>query len=52
MQGMLSGVLVVAAFAAVAVATAIVAARLYRVSRWVPPGGPGGPGRDGERTDA
>ena len=52
MQGMLSGALVVAAFAAVAAAAVFVAARLYRVSRWVPPGGPGGPGRAGEQTDA
>src|SRR6476619_7277688 len=43
MQGMLSGVLVVAAFAVVTASAAIVAARLYRVSRWAPPGGPGGP---------
>ena len=52
MQGMVSGVLVVAAFAAVTVAAAFVAARLYRVSRWVPPDGPGDPGRAGEQTDA
>ena len=52
MQGMVSGVLVVAAFAAITVAAAFVATRLYRVSRWVPPGGPDGPGRAGEQTDA
>jgi hypothetical protein len=52
MQGMLSGVLVVAAFAAVTVAAAFVATRLYRVSRWVPPDGPGGRGPAGEQTDA
>src|SRR5437762_1766758 len=40
MQGMVSGVLVVAAFAVVA--AAFVATRLYRVSRWAPAGGPGG----------
>ena len=52
MQGMVSGLLVVAAFAVVTAAAAFVAARLYRVSRWAPPGGPGGPGRAGEQTDA
>ena len=52
MQGMVSGVLVVAAFAVVAAAAGFVAARLYRVSRWAPPGGPGGPGRAGEQPDA
>jgi hypothetical protein len=52
MQGMISGVLVIGAFAAVAAAAGFVAARLYRVSRWVPPGGPGGPGQGGEPTDA
>ena len=52
MQGMVSGVLVVAAFAAVTVAAAFVAVQLYRVSRWVPPGEPGAPGRAGEQTDA
>jgi len=49
---MVSGLLVVAAFAVVTAAAAFVAARLYRVSRWAPPGGPGGPGRAGEQTDA
>ena len=52
MQGMVSGVLVVAAFAVVAAAAGFVAARLYRVSRWAPPGGPGGPGRADEQGDA
>jgi hypothetical protein len=52
MQGMISGVLVVAAFAVVAAAAGFVAARLYRVSRWAPPGGPGGAGQAGEPTDA
>ncbi len=52
MQGMVGGVLVVAAFAVVAAAAAFVAARLYRVSRWVPPGEPGGAGRAGEQPDA
>jgi hypothetical protein len=52
MQGMVSGVLVVAAFAMVTTAAAFVAARLYRVSRWAPPGGLGGPGQAGEQTDA
>ena len=52
MQGMVSGVLVVATFAAVTAAAAFVAARLYRVSRWAPPGGPDGPGQAGEPTDA
>jgi hypothetical protein len=52
MQGMLSGVLVIAAFAVVTAAAAVVAARLDRVSRWAPPGGPGGSGRAGEQADA
>jgi hypothetical protein len=52
MQGMISGVLVVAAFAAVAAAAGFVATRLYRVSRWAPPGGPAGAGQTGEPTDA
>ena len=52
MQGMISGVLVVAAFATVAAAAGFVATRLYRVSRWVPPDSPGDPGRAGEQTDA
>jgi hypothetical protein len=52
MQGIVSGVLVVAAFAAVTVAAAFVAARLYRVSRWAPPGGPGAPEGAGEQADA
>jgi hypothetical protein len=52
MQGMISGVLVVAAFAAVAAAAVFVAARLYRVSRWAPPDGPGRAGQAGEPTDA
>ena len=52
MQGMISGVLVVAAFAVVAAAAGFVAARLYRVSRWAPPGKPDGPGQAGEPTDA
>ena len=51
MQGMVSGVLVVAAFAAVTVAAAFVATRLYRVSRWVPPSEPGH-GPAGGQTDA
>jgi hypothetical protein len=41
MQGMLSGVLLVGAFAAIAGAAVFVAARLYRVSRRVQTGGPG-----------
>jgi hypothetical protein len=45
-------VLVVVAFAVVTAAAAVVAARLYRVSRWAPPGGPGGRGRAGEQADA
>jgi hypothetical protein len=52
MQAMVSGVLVVAAFAVVAAAAGFVAARLYRVSRWAPPGAPGGEGRAGEQPDA
>jgi hypothetical protein len=53
MQGMISGVLVVAAFAVVAAAAGFVAARLYRVSRWAPPGAPGGAGgQAGEPFDA
>jgi hypothetical protein len=40
MQGMVSGVLVVAAFAMVAWAAGLVAVRLYRVSRRPLPGGP------------
>jgi hypothetical protein len=52
MQGMISGVLVVAAFAVVAAAAGFVATRLYRVSRWASPGEPGGPGQAGEPTDA
>ena len=52
MQGMVSGVLVVAAFAVVAAAAGFVAARLYRVSRWAPPGTPGGPAQAGEQPDA
>jgi hypothetical protein len=41
MLGVVSGVLTVGAFAAVAAAAGFVAVRLYRVSRWVQPGGPG-----------
>ena len=52
MQGMVSGVLVVAAFAVVAVAAGFVAVRLYRVSRWTPPRAPGGPARAGGQPDA
>jgi hypothetical protein len=52
MQGMVSAVLVVAAFAVVAAAAGFVAARLYRVSRWAPPGAPGSPARAGEQPDA
>jgi hypothetical protein len=52
MQGMVSGVLVVAAFAVVAAAAGFVAARLYRVSRWAPPGAPGDPAGAGEQPDA
>ena len=40
MQGMVSGVLVVAAFAAVAWAAGFVAVRLYRVSHRALPGPP------------
>jgi hypothetical protein len=40
MQGMVSGVMVVAAFAVVAWAAGLVAVRLYRVSRRALPGGP------------
>ena len=52
MQEMVSGALVVAAFAVVAAAAGFVAARLYRVSRWAPPDAPGGPARAGEQPDA
>ena len=52
MQGMISGGLVVAAFAVVAAAAGFVATRLYRVSRWAPAGEPGGPGQAGEPADA
>ena len=41
MQGMVSGVLVVAAFAVVAAAAGFVVMRLYRVSRRVRPGAAG-----------
>jgi hypothetical protein len=41
MQGMVSGVMVVAAFAVVAWAAGLVAVRLYRVSRRAQPSGPG-----------
>jgi len=44
MLGVVSGVLMVGAFAAVAVAAGFVAVRLYRVSRWVRPSGPGSAG--------
>jgi hypothetical protein len=40
MQGTVSGVVVVAAFAAVAWAAGFVAVRLYRVSHRAVPGGP------------
>jgi hypothetical protein len=40
MQGMVSGVMVVAAFAAVAWAAGFVAVRLYKMSRRALPGGP------------
>jgi len=54
MQGMVSGVLVVAAFAAVAWAAGLAALRLYRVSRRLQPGGPGPGVADGasEAPDA
>ena len=44
MQGMVSGVMLVAAFAAVAWAAGLVAVRLYRVSRRALPGGGPDPG--------
>jgi hypothetical protein len=47
MQGMVSGVIVVAAFAAVAWAAGFVAVRLYRVSHRAVPGGPGAGMTDG-----
>jgi hypothetical protein len=42
MQGMVSGVLLVLAFAAVAAAAAVLTVRLYRVSRFTLPSGQGG----------
>ena len=45
MQGMVSGVLLIAAFAAVAAASGLVAVRLYRVSGTAARGGPAGRGR-------
>jgi hypothetical protein len=49
---MVSGLLMVGAFAAVAGAACFVAVRLYRVSRWAQPDEPGGPGPAGEAPDA
>jgi hypothetical protein len=48
---MVSGVLVVAAFAVVAGAASFVAVRLYRVTRRARPGGPG-PAQAQESPDA
>jgi hypothetical protein len=48
MQGLVSGVLLVLAFAVVAAAAAVVAGRLYRVSRSAPPDGPGTPVRSAD----
>jgi len=45
MQGMVSGVLLVAAFAAVAAASGLVAVRLYRLSGVAARGGPARRGR-------
>jgi hypothetical protein len=47
MQGMASGVMMVAAFAVVAWAAGLVAVRLYRVSRRAQPSGPGPAAPDG-----
>jgi hypothetical protein len=49
MQGLVSGAVLVLAFAAVAAAAAVLAGRLYRVSRsaW-----PGGQGESRESSDA
>jgi hypothetical protein len=41
MQGLVSGVLLVLAFAAVAAAAVVLAGRLYRASRSAPPEEPG-----------
>jgi len=41
MPGIVGGLLMVGAFAAVAAAAGFVAVRLYRVSRWAQPGGAG-----------
>jgi hypothetical protein len=48
MQGLVSGVLLVLAFAAVAAAAVVLAGRLYRVSRSTPPEGPGTPARSSD----
>jgi hypothetical protein len=49
---MVSGALVVAAFAAVAAAAGFVALRLYRVTRRAPPGTAGATGPARESPDA
>jgi hypothetical protein len=51
MQGFVSGVLLVAAFAAAAAASGLVAVRLYRVSGAVGRGGPARRGRDARAED-
>jgi hypothetical protein len=48
MQGMVSGVLLVLAFAAVAAGAAVLTVRLYRVSRFTMPGGEGGSPESGD----
>jgi hypothetical protein len=54
MQGMVSGLVVVTAFAVVASAAGLVAVRLYRVSRRAQPSGPAPGVADGasEASDA